>query len=187
MTERTDLQRLRLKIQDRPRVTLREIAGIGDGGTKMYQTQMHPIRVESEEILVDSTPLDPEDDYEINYDLGLITLESALTAGASLSISYQWSAFSDVELEDYLLQYANLTRAAIAALESVLADSDRYIKYSFGQESVDRSTTRQAIKDLLDRLEQEMRGHARLVTASTAEEKSTLLPYVTPPYNDDAI
>lgn len=180
----TDLARLRLKINDRRRVTLRETVGLGDGGSTRYQTQMHPVAVDSEEVSVAGTFQTPTTDYTIDTDLGLLTFTSPPASGEEVVVSYQWSAFSDAELEDFLDRYANVTRAAIVALEAILADYDRFIKYTFGQESVDRSAAHKTISDLLDRLEQEMRGSARLVRANTPERENQLKPYVVPEYND---
>lgn len=180
----SDLQRLRLRIQDRVKVSLEESIGLGDGSRTRYLIQMSPVAAESEEIKVAGTPLVREVGYEIDNGTGLVTLTAAPDAGDEIIASYEWSVFSDVELEDFLLLYTDVTRAAIAALKSVLADHDRFIKYQFGQESVDRSGARDAIKDLIDRLEDDIRGRARLIKANTPERQNLITPYFKSPYND---
>lgn len=181
----TDLQRLRLKIQDRVRLSLEEVLGIGNDARTRYRTPMSPIVIDSEEIRLDSDVQEPEVDYVIDNALGLITLTAAPPTGVQVIASYQWSIFSDEELLDFLEVYTDVTRAAIAALKTVLADHDRFIKYKFGQESVDRSGAREAIKDLIDRLEEEIRGRARIIVADTPRRKKSILPYFTTPYNTE--
>ncbi|NBD34396.1 MAG: hypothetical protein GVY30_00170 [Chloroflexi bacterium] len=182
-----DLAWLRLAIQDRYRISLEEIIGLGNGARTRYQTGMAPVVSESEEIRVDTTVKARDVDYTIDTDTGLVTMTAAPSDAAEIIASYQWSAFSDAELNDLLDRYNTVTNAAIAALKAILADNDRFLKYTFGQESVDRTAARDAISDLIDMLKGDIGGTARLVKADTDARRKLIKPYMVSPYNDNEI
>lgn len=174
----SDLERLRLQIQDRPRLALRESLGVGDGATPTFLVQLHPVLADSETVLVNNVPQVAGIDYTLNAPLGALDFTSAPANGAAVVCTYQWAAFNDAELEDLLEQYPTVRRAAIAALEILLADTDRFIKYTFGQESVDRSATRAGLESLLERLEKTAAGPFALVSADTPYRESLLYPFL---------
>ncbi|HNT74394.1 MAG TPA: hypothetical protein PKH77_05175 [Anaerolineae bacterium] len=174
----SDLERLRLQIQDRPRLALRESLDVGDGITTTFLTQLHPVLDGSETVLVNGVPQVAGINYTFTYALGAIEFVVAPGSGHPVVCTYQWAAFSDAELEDLLEQYATVRRAAIAALEILLADTERFIKYTFGQESVDRSATREGLERLLDRLERSAAGPVVIVKADTPCREALLEPFV---------
>ena len=161
----TDLERLRLLIADRPRVILQEIIGTGDGSETLFLLQMAPVVAESETITVNGTVQTRDTDYTLDNGVGLVTFTAAPAAGAELKATYRWTTFSDEELQDLLDQGLSVTRAAIQAIEWLLADTDRFIKYTFGQESVDRTSAREGLEHLLAGLRQQLSGPVTLVKA----------------------
>ena len=177
----TDLQRLRLKIGDRASVVLNEQIGAGDGTTTKFKTHLAPVISESETITVDGAEQTRDTDYSIDNGTGVITFGSAPAGGMVVKCSYQWTTFSDEELSDLLEQRENVVVAAVEAVCWLLADTDRLISYSFGQEKVDRKDVRKALIDLLDRLGKEARGRPGmigLILADTDEREGLMEPWI---------
>mgnify|MGYP000843537044 CR=1 FL=1 len=172
----TDLERLRLAVADRPRVTLREQVGTGNGTRTQWQVQLYPVESASETVLVNETPVVT---YTLDDATGLLTFTAAPANNATVIVTYRWTTFSDAELNDLLDRGLSVTRAAIQVIRWLLADTERFIKYTFGQESVDRSATREGLEKLLDRLEKEAgRGAVALVKVDTPEREALLYPFV---------
>jgi hypothetical protein len=171
----TDLARLRLAIADRARVALREQVGLGDGAREHFQTQLAPVVTGSETVLVNETPVAT---YLLDYATGLLTFTVPPAVNAGLLITYNWTTFSDAELQDLLDRYG-LRRAGVRALEWLLADTERFLRYTFGQTSVDRSAARENLLALLERLTAEMgSGAVRLVQADDAARRGLLAPFM---------
>jgi hypothetical protein len=180
----TALQRLRLRIADRAKVTLDETMGIGDGVVTEFQMHLTPVVSGSESLKLVAggvaTPQTRDADYTIDNDLGLITFTAAPADGTQVRVSYQHTTFTDTELNDLLdQQNDSVARAAIRAIEWLLADTDRFIKYTFGQESVDRSSVREGLNDLLTRLERQVgSGLVALVKADTEDREDLMAPFI---------
>lgn len=177
------LERLRLLIADRARLVLHETVGVGDGITLAFQTRGVPVFPDSEAAVVVSgsltTVLYPGADYTFDYALGLLRLNIAPAAGESVVMAYQWAAFSDAELTDLLAQAGeNVSNAAILALQSLLADSDRWIKYTLGQETVDRIAARDAVLSLIEQLRGGRTGVVGLVKADTDYRECLMSPFI---------
>jgi hypothetical protein len=180
----TTLQRLRLRIADRAKVTLDETLGIGDGVVTEFQMHLAPVVSGSESLKLVAggvaTPQTRDVDYVINNDLGLVTFTAAPADSTQVRASYQHTTFTDTELNDLLdQQNDSVARAAIRAIEWLLADTDRFIKYTFGQESVDRSSVREGLNDLLTRLERQVgSGLVALVKADTEDREDLMAPFI---------
>ncbi len=179
----SNLERLRLQVADRPRLVLHEIVGIGDGLSLAFQSRGVPVFVNSETVVLVSDSvtqvLTTGADYTFDYDLGLLRLTEAAPTGDRVQVSYRWAAFSDVELEDVLENNgASVRRAAIAVLQMLLADTDRFLKYTLGQEVVDRIGSRDALMALLSELRKYQRGVVSLVLADTAYRECLMAPFI---------
>lgn len=160
----TPLEELRLRINDRARLALNEVVGVGGTAPLLdYRLQFAPVVVGSDVLRTRAgavlTPLVPAVGYVLTEATGLVTLAGALASGTELLATYTWTVFADAELTDILTQYQD--RAAVAALVCVrmlLADSDRFIKYTLGQETVDRARALEALRALLEQLQAEIAG-----------------------------
>ena len=172
----TDLQRLRLTVADRTRLIVNETLGIGDGAARTFQTQMAPV-VEAA-VRVGGSVQDEDTDYTLDTDLGRIVFTVAPADGAEIVSTYLWTVFSDAELEDALTRNGSVNQAAIEALRWLLADSERFIKYTHGYETVDRSEARKAIENLIDRLEAQAGAPAGVVKATSGAEEALLAPFL---------
>jgi len=172
----TDLERLRLAIADRPRVALREQVGVGDGVSTQFQTQLFPVVDTSETVLVNGVPSAA---YALDAATGVLTFTSAPLSEAQIVATYSWSVFSDAELQDLLDQGVSVPRAAIQAIMWLLADSERFLKYTFGQESVDRSEAREGLERLLQTLSTSLtHGAVKLVLADSDYRKCLMSPFI---------
>lgn len=148
----SDLQYIRLILTLPHRVVLRELLGQGDGTIARFQTQLWPIVADTCIVYVDGAAVDP-DDYELDEETGLITFEAAPGAEAIVTTDYNWSAFNDAQIEGLLDRYNDSVQAVLVDLvKSLLSNSDLFIKYTIGMESVDRTKAYDALARLLDDL-----------------------------------
>ena len=186
----TNLERLRLQIADRRRLEMHEVVGVSDGQSKGYQARGIPVFTGTLSVVLslegEIIVLVEGIDYTFDYALGLLILTTAADAGAFIQCSYQWASFSDKELNDVLAQKGftalgndDVTKASILALQMVLADGDRFIKYTLGQEMVDRSQARQAIVDLIAQLQgNALGGLVGIVEANSVYRECLMAPYL---------
>lgn len=175
----TDLERLRLKIADRPRPLLNDPVGVGDGESVQFRVRIAPIVEDSDVVLVGGVVQERDEDYTIVPGLGVLTFATAPTAGDAIVAGYSWVAFSDDELQDVLDRFPSLDAAALEVITWLLADADRFLKYTFGQESVDRSSAREALQYLQERLRTISGAPVGLVKADTVEREALMAPFIT--------
>lgn len=173
------LDHLRLAIADRVRLILGEVIGIGDGVALAYRAMFVPLITASEVLYVDAVLKTRVDDYAVDDDLGLITLKVAPINGTKVWLGqYQWTTFSDTELLFLLEEKGqDVTLAAIEAIKWLLVDTDRWLKYFYGQEMVDRTQCLKALQDLLSRLEQ-AKVPVGWVKADSAAMEERLFPFI---------
>jgi hypothetical protein len=147
----TDLSRLRTQIADRPRLGLNEGLGLGDGVLVHFRVIGTPVLAGSFYLYVNGTLQVEGVAYVLDYDLGLVTFTAAPAIGATVVATYQWATFTDEVLEDLLLT-RSVEGAAARAISWILADVDLFMKYTYGQEGVDRSASRAGLQRLYDDL-----------------------------------
>lgn len=179
----TNLERLRLQVADRRRLVLHEVVGIGDGISLGFQSRGAPVFEGSESVAIIydtlTVVLQPGADYQFDFALGLLRLNVPADPGGRVQMSYQWAVFSDAELVDVLDQTGeDVSKSAIMVLRMVLADGDRFIKYTLGQEVVDRDAARKAIVDLLEELGDGQLGIVGVVLADSTYRKCLMFPYL---------
>lgn len=182
----TTLQRLRLKIADRERTSLEEQIGVGNGASVEFQAMLPPVVAESDRVylVTGGVPVLQArgTDYTIDDDQGVVIFATAPPAGTFVRISYKWTTFTDVELDDLLTQVSSsLPKAAIEAVRWLLADTERFLRYTFGQESVDRSASRKALERLTEEWKDELGGVFSLVKADTPEREALMEPFIQQP------
>ena len=169
----TDLQYIRLTLNLPYHMILRESLGTGDGASTRYQTQLWPIIAESETIRVSGVVQARNVDYTIENDLGLVTFTVAPSDGLSIDADYKWSVFSDVQITDLLARYNEQVRPAMRDLVmALLANSDLFIKYTVGMESVDRTKALDALQKLYSELKEEPSGGAQAVVWMATDVKA---------------
>lgn len=155
----TDLDYIRLTLNLPHRVILRETIGTGDGSTKKYQFRLWPVIALSEVIRVNAVAKTRVTDYAIDNDTGLITFVVAPTDTHSIEADYNWSVFSDVTIADLLTYHSDQVQPATRDLiMAMLANTDLFIKYTTGMESVDRSKALAALQGLYDELKERPAG-----------------------------
>ena len=177
----TDLDYIRLRLSIPHRLVLAEFLGQGDGITKKFQTQLSPIIAETETVRVDGTEKTQDTDYSIDNALGLITFKTAPDTDAAVDADYSWSVFSDVQINGLLARYSNNIIATLRELvRALLADSDLFIKYVIGMETVDRSAARAALEALLKDLKEQAAsaaGQAIIWTKADIKETKRDVPW----------
>lgn len=151
----TNLQYIRLTLNLPYRVILREELGSGDGTIVKFQTRLWPLIALTETVRVAGSAKTRVTDYTIDDDTGLITLKVAPAAEALVDADYNWSVFSDLQITDLLARYNDQVGPTMRDLiMALLANSDLFIKYTTGMESVDRSKALDALKGLYDELKE---------------------------------
>jgi len=178
MSSLTDLDRLRLMVSDRERAILNQQIGEGDGATVDFQTAVSPVVSESDSVWVGGVLQVRDTDYTIALDLGVVTFAAAPASGAVITCSYRWTTFTDDELLDVMDRHGAVRLAAIEVIGWLLASRDLFLKYTFGQESVDRSATKDSLSRLLDELRSGAGGFIGLVMATTPDRERLLEPFV---------
>lgn len=174
----TNLQRLRLMVSDREKAILTEEVGEGDATTVDFQTMVSPVVSLSDTVWVNGVPQVRDTDYTIALDLGVLTFTSAPASTASVTCSYRWVTFTDDELTDALTRHGSVRMSAIEVVGWLLANRDLFLKYTFGQETVDRSATLKALQALLEQLRSGAGGIVGLVKATTPERERLMAPFV---------
>lgn len=151
----TNLQYIRLTLNLPHRVILREALGTGDGAIVKFQTRLWPIIALTETVRVAGTAKTRVTDYTIDNDTGLITLKVAPSAANLVDADYNWSVFSDQQINDLLARYNDQAGPVMRDLiMALLANTDLFIKYTTGMESVDRSKALDALQRLYDELKE---------------------------------
>jgi len=149
----TDLEYIRLTLNLPRRVILREALGTGDGKAVRYQTRLWPIIEESEVVRVAGTVKTRTIDYTIDCITGLIIFVTAPASAAAVDADYNWSVFNDAQINELLDRYNDQVIQTMRDLVmALIANSDLFIKYTTGMESVDRTRALDALKGLYDEL-----------------------------------
>lgn len=178
----TDLMRLRLRIADTQRSIINEELGVGNGVLAAFRTQLSPVVEGSDVVMLrdGSTALVQvrDQDYTITESSGVVHFATAPGDGVVVVAAYDWFTFSDEELQDALDQCGSVVRAAMQVIRWLLADTDRFIKYRFGQESVDRSASRDALLALLNELRREVGAPVGRVMADTDAREDAMAPFI---------
>jgi len=185
----TDLRRVRLQIADLPRRVIREQIGVGDGYVTKFQAQLWPILELIDAVVILSTVSVRiagvetvkvrVDDYDIELGAGVVTFVVAPVADAQVFAAYYWAVFTDGDLNDLLSRNGdNVTLAAMGAIQWLLADSDRFIKYTFGQETVDRTASRKGLLDLYAMLRGRLGAPVGLVKARSDDREELMAPFI---------
>jgi len=177
-----DLQRLRLEVASRRRAEINELAGVGDGATTKFKVQMVPVFSDTLEVVARdagvATPVPPED-YTADLDTGVLTFVEAPDLNVEVLCSYEWSAFSDEELQEVLTETGSVLAAALRVIDWILTDQDRFMKYTLGQESVDRTASISALKARRSALVARLSSSAvSIVCADTAERRADMSPFL---------
>ena len=151
----TNPQYIRLTLNLSHRVILREELGTGDGTIVKFQTRLWPIIALTETVRVDGTAKTRVTDYSIDNDTGLIILNVAPADGKLVDADYNWSVFSDAQITDLLARYNDQVGPTMRDLiMALLANTDLFIKYTTGMESVDRTKALDALQRLYDELKE---------------------------------
>lgn len=172
----TDLSRLRTQIADRPRLGLNEALGLGDGVLVHFRVIGTPVLAGSFKLYASGVLQVEGVAYTLDYDLGLVEFAVSPAIGVTIVATYQWATFTDEVLNDLLIT-RTVEGAAARAIQWILADIDLFMKYTYGQEQVDRSASRAGLERLYDQLVQGDAPFA-LALADTPDRETVMEPFI---------
>src|SRR5690606_8647461 len=107
---------------------------IGDGTSTVWQLPRKRLKTDS--VTLSGTGAITVS--SVNYDTGLVTLSGAVPDETKFSIAFEFSAFRDEELEDYLSS-GSIKSAALECIQVLMADAARRYDYSTGIEEFNPS------------------------------------------------
>lgn len=105
---------------------------VGDGSDTRYKLSHGRVSADSETVYVDGTETS---DYTLTDDTGVLVFDTAPADGKKVLVAYQFSAFTDTELNDLISSYG-VKMASVKAIEFLMADSARRFDYSVGKEDM---------------------------------------------------
>lgn len=143
----TDLEKIRKKLAD-PYKNGNDSMTV-DEETTLYQLSHHPIREGSVVVTVENVEKALETDYSINYDTGLLTFVEAPTDEQLIEVVYEYSVFSDDELQEFLDEYGTVDKVILECLEILLVDAARRFDYAAGLTDVKASQVFDHIEKLI--------------------------------------
>lgn len=172
MTER---ELVRFKIDDHLTEAYEE--AVSDGEKFLYELDYHP--VQSVVVKYDSEIKTVDEDYTLNSRMGQLKLVDGdgvgqpQNEGVVVKVEYQHAAFLDADIDELLSQNGqNATKAAISAIEILLASSARRFDYQQGHTRMSTSQVFEHLKDLHKTLSDELvaqGGQAIIVGDRTSE------------------
>jgi hypothetical protein len=152
---------LRLKILDRPQIVLDERVGTGDGSATVMKLAHSPVMDSTAIIRVAGVQITAPTYFTLDYSTGKLTFASAPDDGDPVVASYDFAAFTDSELQQYLDNAGgNLALAACETLLSLVADRDRLITWARGDMRLDFDQLRRDITNVAERYLSQGRSEA---------------------------
>lgn len=143
---------LRLKILDRPQIVLDERVGTGDGSAIVMKLNHAPIMSGTAYIRVGGTQMTEIAGFTLDYSTGKLTFATCPNEGDAVVASYDFAAFTNFELQQYLDNAGgNLALAAGEALLSLVADRSRLITWARNDMRLDFDQLRRDITSVAER------------------------------------
>lgn len=137
----TNLEHLRLTIQDKLKMKADEIIGLGDGIRNTWILEMQPIKAATAIITVNGVTKTLTTDYTLDLETGLLEFGSGdipKDAEVILAISYGYFAFSDDELNTVLAAENNsILMAGARCLRILASDAAKAFVWWSGDEKAD--------------------------------------------------
>lgn len=128
----TVIQQLRKKLADDYRYG--NDVNTGDGSTLIFRLLHKNVRTSTIVTKVNDVLQVLDTDYTLDAERGIITFDSAPTLEHSIVVSYEYSAFSDDELNNILDGNNNdIPSSLLECIDILLMDASRRFDYSSGQ------------------------------------------------------
>jgi len=118
----------------------------GNGARKVYKLSHKHIDSASLQVYKDDVIVAPAN-YVLSADYGILTFNTAPANDSSVWVLYNFSAFTDTEVNAFISQYG-VKIGAVKLIEALLADAARRFDYSTGLESMSPSQIFEHLKDL---------------------------------------
>lgn len=153
------IAKLRLKILDRPQVVLDERVGSGDGSARVFRLGHAPVMADTVVVRVGGVEQVEGEDFELDCSTGRLTFAEPPADGDAVVASYDFAAFSDAELQQFLdSANGNMALAAGEALRTLVSDRARLVSWSRGDMKVDYDRLRKDLTDIAERYIREGRS-----------------------------
>ena len=142
----TDLQQLRKELADPYKSAFDE--NIGDAETTIYKLSHGSVKDDSFKVYVADDLKTLTTDYTIDQEEGVITFVTAPADGASIEVTYNFSAFSDTELNNFLVSEGSVNGALLLCIDILLMDASKRFDYAIGKADLKPSQVFNNLKDL---------------------------------------
>lgn len=127
----TNLQLLRKELADPYKSAFDQNSG--DGETTVFKLSHGNVKDDSYHIYVEDSEQTETTHYSIDLEEGTITFVAPPTDGDSIEVTYQFSAFSDDELNEFLTLEGSVNGALLKCIDILLMDSARRFDYAVGR------------------------------------------------------
>ena len=123
----TDIERVRLKIGDKPQLK-REVVE-GDGTAEHFKLRFEPVQATPvPQVWVNDSIQVENTDYTVNYEQGIITFLSAPVENDNIVFQYYSTVYTDDEIQDFVDQYISPGVAAAHIMFAWAADIAKLAK-----------------------------------------------------------
>ena len=143
----TNLELLRKTIADPIKFAIDK--QLGDGTSTIFKVSHERIEDGTYKIFVNDEENEVETDFTIDLERGVITFLEAIPLNYEIRMEYFFSAFSELELTEFLALDGNdVNKSALRCVDILLADASRRFDYSSGQTEVKASQVFKNLKEL---------------------------------------
>lgn len=143
----TDLELIRLKLADNFKFAFDSQET--DGETTIFKLSHGNIDEDTFELSLDDSNVDTSL-YTVDYDRGIIVFDSPPDTGKILEATYDYTIFSDSEINSLLSMYTDVNVVMVELIDILLADSARRFDYTSGQTEMKPKQVFDNLKQLRD-------------------------------------
>lgn len=143
----TNIEKLRNAIADPYKYA--EDTQIGDNESKLFELSHSHIKDDSYSVYINNVQQVESTHFTIDKNSGVITFIDVPTTSETIRVVYQYSAFTDDELNYYLQETSNnIDKSSLMAIDVLLWDSARRYDYTTGKAEMKPRQVFQNLKDL---------------------------------------
>jgi len=154
----TNLQLLRKELADPYKSAFDQ--NTGDGETTIFKLSHGNVKSGSYEVSVADALQTETTHYTIDLEEGIVTFLTAPADTLEVEVEYQFSAFSDTELTEFLTLEGSVNGALLKCIDILLMDSARRFDYSVGRADLKPSQVFDNLLKLRDVIEKKIKSEA---------------------------
>lgn len=126
----TDLELIRLKLADNFKFAFDSQET--DGDTTIFKLAHGNVKEDTFSLSLDDEEV-ASSAYTMDYDRGIVTFNSPPASGKILEASYDYTVFSDTEIDNLLDKYGSVDLVMVELIDILIADAARRFDYASGQ------------------------------------------------------